>query len=133
MKEQMNFHELNGLRINTTRGKWQVSMETTGSNDIVHNICRVRNEFGDIIADGCSAIDARFIVEAHSMVPALLSRIYELEAQNEQIKQRVKECARLFHEYTEIVHRMEVIQNETQSTTQAKKKKPRRRNRSCYR
>lgn len=129
MSEQLKVKELSELYRLATSGNWYMNLDTSGA----HAIGEVKNEHGIVVVKECYPHDARFIAEAHNMVPALLSRIYELEAQNEQIKQRVKECARLFHEYTEIVHRMEVIQNEMQSTAQAKKKKPHRRNRSCYR
>lgn len=132
MSERMNTQEFMELCAHTTRGQWQASLETIGSNDIVHDVFRVRNEFGDIIADECSTADAHFIAGAHNMVPALLSRISELEAQNERMRQRVGECARLIRDYMDIVHRMEVIQNEMQSAAQAKKKRPRRRNPSYY-
>ena len=105
-----------------------MNLDTSGA----HAIGEVTNEHGIVVAKECYPHDARFIAEARNMVPMLLSRISELGAQNEHIKQRVKECTRLFHEYTEIVHRMEVIQNEMQSTAQAKKKKPCRRNPSYY-
>ena len=82
-------------------------------------------------ASKCSISDAYFIAELHNSIPLLLARIAELEEQNERIKQRVKDCAQLFHEYTEIIHEMEVIRNELQiAAAQAAKKKVGRRNRS---
>lgn len=128
MSEQLKVKELSELYRLATSGNWYMNLDTSGA----HAIGEVKNEHGIVVVKECYPHDARFIAEAHNMVPALLSRISELEAQNERMRQRVGECARLIHDYMDIVHRMEVIQNEMQSAAQAKKKRPRRRNPSYY-
>lgn len=132
----ISIRALEKLCKDATDGEWEVSFDavvSNGSTKVVSNVVSNNGKTIATCAGNKDGVDAIFIAAAHNSLPNLISYIHKLESELDIMKSRVKECARLFHDYSEIVQRMEVIQNEMQSTAQAKKKKPRRRNRSCYR